>query len=190
MTREEEVEAVLAKVRVAMTGGPNRAALEDAKNALIGLAAKRDLWSEAEYPRPDEGERQARYLIAQDDPQGLTLYLNVMLPGKKIPPHNHTTWACIAAVEGVEHNTLYERLDNGSVPGRAEIRVDRVVSVEPGAGVAMMPDDVHHVEIQGEQPIRHLHMYGRPLETLTERLVFDPEAGTTKIMSVGVKTRR
>lgn len=190
MTREEEVEAVLAKVRVAMADGPSRATLEDAKNALIGLAAKHDLWGEADYPGPDEGERQARYLIAQDDPQGLTLYLNIMLPGKKIPPHNHTTWACIAAVEGVEHNTLYERLDDGSVPGRAEIRADRVVSVEPGTGVAMMPDDVHHVEIQGEQPIRHLHMYGRPLETLTERLVFDPEAGTTKIMSVGVKTRR
>ncbi|MEW5422195.1 hypothetical protein [Amorphus sp. 3PC139-8] len=190
MTRDEEVEAVLTKVRSVMADGPNRPALDEVKNELIGLAAKRELWSEDVFPLPAADERQARYLIAQDDPQGLTLYLNVMLPGKKIPPHNHTTWACIAAVDGAEQNTLYERLDDGSVPGRGQLRVDRVVSVEPGTGVALMPDDVHHVEIHGEQPIRHLHIYGRPLETLSERLVFDLEAGTTKIMPIGVKTQR
>ncbi|MGI2034385.1 hypothetical protein ACRQ1B_18545 [Rhizobium panacihumi] len=189
MNREKSIEEALARVRTALAGGVDRETLEAAKEALVALAANREFWTDAQFPAPGEDERQARYLIAQDDAEGLTLYLNVMLPGKKIPPHNHTTWACIAAVEGEEENTLYRRLDDGSEAGKAKLEIDRTISVSPGTGIAMLPDDIHHVEIKGDRPIRHLHLYGRPLETLTARLTFDLAAGTSRAMPVGVKTR-
>ena len=161
--------------------------LAQVRERLIQLAGQSSIWSEHDFPQSTGATLHARYLIAQAG--DMTLYLNVMRPGNKTPPHNHTTWACIAAVSGDEENYLYERIDDGSVAGKAELRQTAHITVSPGDGVALMPEDIHHVQIVGDQAIRHLHLYGRPLETLDERLSFDMEAGTCKVMDLGVKTR-
>lgn len=189
--RTARVGEALDRVRgLVGNGAVERAALEEALIILRGLADQPELWSAEDFPPPDQDARQARYLISEDPDKSFALYLNVMQPGRVIPPHNHTTWACIAGVEGEEENTVYTRTDDGSVPGRATIEVERVVRVGVGSGIALLPDDIHSVVIGGDIPIRHLHMYGRALETLDERLTFDIEAGTCKPMPIGVQTKR
>ncbi len=181
----------LQRVRGFARGGEvNRAALAPILEEVKALAERREFWSEARFPGPDLEERQARYLISEDEDKRFALYLNVMRPGKRVPPHNHTTWACVAGVEGEEHNFIYRRLDDGSEPGRAQVEQVEMCVIGAGGGIAQLGDDIHSVEIRGEQPIRHLHLYGRALDTLTERLTFDEQSGTCRVMEIGVQTRR
>ena len=187
--RKTAVNTLLAKAVVLQKErAMSRSSVERIRTALLELAMQREFWNETDYPAPAGDERQNRFLIGQGE-SGVSLYLNVLCPGKRIPPHNHTTWACIAGVEGVEENTFFDRVDDGSVPGRAEITTREVVVVGPGTGIAMLGEDIHSVEIKGSQTIRHLHFYGRPLETLDQRIFFDQEAGTYQLMEMSANTK-
>lgn len=194
MTQATERQAAVSKfIELAKNqtrGEVTRERLDVVLKALMGLAARRDWWAEADYAAPTGDALQNRYLI-HDEPDGTySLYLNVMRPGKKIVPHNHTTWACIAGVEGVETNYLYARTDGGVRAGHATLKKTGEKKVGPGTGIALLADDIHAVHIEDPAGIRHLHMYGLALEKLTERLAYDVQNNTCKVMDVGVKTRR
>ena len=176
--RRQEVAAAIEDVRAIETReGVNRAALEKVKARLIALATSESLFPPDDFPlRPDGGNRI--YLL-QEDPDGrFALYMSVGKTGKETPPHNHTTWAVIAGVKGKEHNRLYQRTDDGSVPGKGNVKAVREVTVEHGSGIALMPEDIHSIHLEGEPPTLQLHLYGLGLDRLHERIAFDTAEGT------------
>jgi predicted metal-dependent enzyme (double-stranded beta helix superfamily) len=187
--KTQAISAFIETAKRRTAGAVTREALDVVLSELIAIASHKDWWSAEDYPAPTGEELQARYLIHEEVDSTYALYLNVMKPGKKIVPHNHTTWACIAAIEGTESNYLYERTDDGTHPSHATIEQVGMKEVGPGEGIALLADDIHAVRIE-DASIRHLHMYGLALEKLDKRLAFDMESNTCKIMSVGVKTRR
>ena len=176
--RETAVSEALSRVyQIEQQKGVTRASLSDMREVLYQLAECRELFPREDFPPPTDGSMNIRYRLSKDE-QGPALYMNSIAPGKRTEPHNHTTWAVVVSVAGDELNRFYKRIDGGSGPGKSRLEFSHEVIVTPGFGVAMLPDDIHSIAVEGDQATLHLHMYGCPLETLTERLGYDLEAET------------
>ena len=171
------VEDTIAQVRAAEAHhGVSPAALAEIKRALIDLARRDDLFPPEEFTIPD-GAPSRLYRLAEDADHRFALYAAANRPGRSAPPHNHTTWAAIAGVRGQEHNVFYQRIDNGEVPGEGRLRETGALTVVPGNAVSFLPDDFHTIELVGDEPGLHLHLYGLSLERLQARVTFESPAG-------------
>jgi len=177
--RAAAVARTIDRVReIERSQGVSRASLEAIKAEMLELAAQEHLFPSAEFPPPPAGEKGSRRYLLQEDAGGrFALYLNALNPGNETRPHDHTTWACIVAVDGQELNRVYERTDDRSDPARCALRVREEIMVEPGRGIAFMPDDIHSIHTRGSVPTRHLHLYGLALERLDNRMAYDPDTG-------------
>jgi predicted metal-dependent enzyme (double-stranded beta helix superfamily) len=178
--RSAAVSAAVERIRaIEAQDGVTRPALEKIKAELLALAAQQHLFPTHVFPPPAPGEKGAnRYLLQEDPGNRFALYLNALNPGNQTKPHDHTTWAVVVAVEGQELNRVYQRMDDGADPERCELRLREEITVEPGRGICLMPDDIHSIHTTGDRPTRHLHMYGLALERLDDRKAYDPETGT------------
>ncbi|WP_431120828.1 rhodanese-like domain-containing protein [Variovorax paradoxus] len=175
--RARAVDTFLAQARnllpraAAASGESLRAVAE----ALVRLGQRGSLFPAAQFPIDAEHPAQV-YRLAEDADGGFALYLSAGIAGKAQPPHDHTTWAVIAGVEGNERNVLYRR-EKTSDPARDALVHQRTVDVASGSAVVLLPDDVHTIELVDGQDGRHLHFYGRALELLDKRVVFESSEG-------------
>lgn len=161
--------------------GVTRPALDAIKAEMLKLAANEALFPASEFQPPPAGEKGSKRYLLQEEPDGrFAIYLLGLNPGNETKPHDHTTWAVVVSVEGQELNRVYRRVDDGSEPGKAKLELVREVMVEPGTGIALMPEDIHSIHTSGSRPTRHLHVYGLALEKLDHRQGFDTEAGTVQ----------
>ncbi len=180
--RTAAVAAAMDRVKqIERSQGVTRPALEAIKAEMLKLAANESLFPAAEFPPPPAGEKGSKRYLLQEDPDGrFALYMLALNPGNSTKPHDHTTWAVVTAVEGQELNKVYRRVDDGSQAGHARLEQVREVLVEPGNGIALMPEDIHSIHTSGVNSTRHLHVYGLALERLDERQGFDLEANTVQ----------
>lgn len=189
--RAKAVSDTVDRIReIEHTRGVTRESLSEMRECLYALALQQELFPREDFPPPADGDTNIRYVLSEDDDQRFALYLNSILPGKLTEPHNHTTWAIVVAVEGEEQNRFYKRTDDGSVPGKATLEFDEEIVVKPGVGVAMMPDDIHSIAVVGNTPTLHFHMYGRAIETLSERVGYDIEEGTYEYYTLQGQNQR
>ena len=182
--RNQAVAETVDRVRlIEQQHGVNYEALDRIRNELIQLTRDKELFPRSSFPINDDGG-SAVYRISEDSDHRYALYASVGAAGKSVPPHNHTTWAVIVGVYGDELNRFYERTDDASKEGYAELKETGSFVVQHGNGVVFLPDDIHAISTDDSEPTVHLHMYGLALDHLHERLVFDQAAKSVKTMSI------
>lgn len=113
-----------------------------------------------------------------EDPAGGFLVETICWgPGRGVAPHDHRTWGVVIGLDGSEINVDWRRLDDGRVPGRAELEKAAETVVGPGVVKTLAPADIHSVRNDTDRPSLSLHVYGRSLARL-DRSEFNPLAGT------------
>jgi rhodanese-related sulfurtransferase/predicted metal-dependent enzyme (double-stranded beta helix superfamily) len=160
--------------------GVSYTTLDKIGGLLSELARRAELFPQAEFPLGADG---GIYRLSEDADHRFALYASAGGAAKKVPPHNHTTWAIIAGVHGAERNVVYERLDNGSRDGFVQLREApaKEKTLRRGDVICFLPDDFHHIETPaGTGPALHLHFYGLSLEQLPDRVSVDMTTGAAK----------
>lgn len=184
--RKEAVATVVDRIReIEKEQGVTREALQEIREVLYRLAARKEIFPEEDFP-PDK-QRDGYfplYRMSEDPDHRFAMYMSVSVGEKNTPPHDHTTWAVIVAVQGTEENRFYRRLDDGSDPAVGRLERAGGETVRPGTGVCLMPDDIHSIHPRNETPSLQIHMYGLGLEQLTERVMYDLEAGARRTFPI------
>ncbi len=175
--RARAVGELIGRVRVTEAReGVTRASLERIRAELIALASRSELFPAAHFANVP-GRAGTIYHLAEDSDGRLALYGSTGVPGKAQPPHNHTTWASIAGVYGEEHNVFYGRIDGGQTADEGKLQKTHELTIRRGNACAMLPDDFHTIEVTGASESLHLHLYGRTLEDLPDRIGFPSSTG-------------
>jgi predicted metal-dependent enzyme (double-stranded beta helix superfamily) len=173
--RTDAVTAAMDDIRkIEVDLGVTREGVQAIRDRLVKLSSHRELFPSADFPAPGSDDEQSSFLyrLAQDSDDRFALYAQSSRGQVETPVHNHTTWAVVVGFDGHEHNRFFERTADG---------VNQVDDhmVEAGTGVAMLPDDLHSIHIDG--PALNFHCYGLALERLDGREYYNATEDTWKI---------
>jgi 3-mercaptopropionate dioxygenase len=136
-------------------------------------------WIDPAYQQLGEGE-YALYPVYRAEDGRCSMLVVVLRPGTPLPVHNHGSWAVIGVYKGREHETWFRRVDDGSVPGRAQLEVDQIFVNDRGTASVVPDGRIHTVEAMDGQQAVSIHVYGTDIVT-QQRSEFDPLTGTERV---------
>lgn len=140
-------------------------------------ALAKETWLEDRMYRGDEKQGFGVYLLHEEPDHTLAVLALSWLPRRGAPPHDHGTWAVVAGVDGPEKNEFFERADDRSRPGYAELRKVGEKVCTAGDVLAMPKGVIHSVWNETDSVSVSLHVYGVHVNH-TGRSQFDPEKKT------------
>jgi predicted metal-dependent enzyme (double-stranded beta helix superfamily) len=144
-----------------------------------------DLGSEFRVVVPGQYSRNLVYR----DPRGLFVVLAPLWkPGTVSAVHDHASWGAMGTLEGTIEITNYDRVDDGSTAGFAELKVrETLASGEGNVEVVDPPTvDIHRMANPLDRASVTIHTYGREVEACS---VYDPESGRMGTMSLRYANR-
>ena len=134
--------------------------------------AKNREWFRRTYRRCDAEQGFGVHLLHEEPNHELAIFVISWLPNRGTAPHNHGTWAVVVGVEGQEEEINYERVDDGTKPGYADLRAGVTQVMAAGDVARCYPEHIHAVRNVGTDISISLHTYGRHINH-TGRSEFD-----------------
>ncbi len=178
--REAAIQASIRNARDFLSEGTTIDSLNLVKGELMALCAQSHLFPRSDFPVPDGDRVERCFLVHEGDHGDFALYVNSALPGQAYRPHNHGgSWAVIAAVEGEETHGLYQEVTPDTV------KLVNQITVKPGTAVSMLEEGIHSIHAEGDQPLLHLHLYGKSFARQGERTEYDLELGIAEHLVMG-----
>lgn len=178
--RDQAIRQTINQIRPALAEGISVETLEIAKTRLMLLCARADLFPRSDFPLPAGDASERTFLVHEDEDGRFALYVNSGTKGQTYRPHDHGgAWAIVAAISGEERHRLYvrEAHEDGDVEGTARLSLRAEIDVRPGAAVSMLPEGIHSIHALGEEPLLHLHLYGKRFSDQGTRTEYDPDTG-------------
>ena len=121
--------------------------------------------------------------LYQDPEKGFLVYAHGYTEGKKSPPHDHgASWAVYGQAKQFTEMTEWNRLDDKSEDGHAEIEVSRKYRLDPGMAGAFGPHEIHQIHF--EAGARFVRVTGSDL-FLEETLSYQPDSNGVIARTVG-----
>ncbi|HZM77614.1 MAG TPA: cysteine dioxygenase family protein [Candidatus Limnocylindrales bacterium] len=125
--------------------------------------------------KTNQSEPAAR-LVAKADDDAWSVVCVVFPAGATTPVHDHLIWGLVGVYDGIEEETVYKRLDDGSRPGHAKLAKVGVQRNSRGAISLVIPpeQDIHSIRNPDVTPSVSIHVYGGDLAG-TPRHRYDPD---------------
>jgi len=140
-------------------------------------ALARESWLKPHMYQADPEQGFGVHLLHEESDHTLAIFAVSWLPGRGTPPHDHGTWALVAGVDGPEVNKFFDRVDDRTRPGHAELKKTGEKVFGVAEVVAMPTGGIHIVWNETDKVTLSLHIYGKHIN-FTGRSQFDPEKQT------------
>ena len=177
MTDDYTLQQFVSDLRRITSGSPQIGAiLQQAKPLARRFAASPELRSRCTL-QCDEQQGFGFQLLHEEPDHALAVAVLSWLPGRGTPPHDHGTWGVVVGVAGDEVNVFWQRVDDATRPGHAELRKLSEKTFSPGDAIGITPEVIHSVRNDSERVSVSLHVYGRNIN-FTGRSQFDVERRT------------
>ena len=141
-----------------------------------------DRWLDERH-RLGNADHYTRHLLHKDPKNRFVVLSLVWMPGQGTPIHDHACWGAMGLIENSLEEVCYDRLDDGSRPGFAELKETRGTDVGRGSVAYLLPpyEEIHRIGNTTGKPTVSLHIYGRDLDEIN---VFDQATGKVSPMRI------
>lgn len=185
-----EIRALVDETRRLTADIPDAAARVDALRPAFGRLLATDGWLPKKFseedPKSGMGSGIGQYALYRAEDASLCLFSLVIPAGAETPIHDHLAWGLIGVYRGMQDETVYRRLDDGSNESSARLEVARRQTVKRGQFYTLLPplDDIHYVKTVSKIPSVSIHLLANDTACVT-RHRFDANSGAVTTFRSG-----